>query len=62
MIFKISEVNNVLSLNHKFIQKNFNEMVDIQLDGGPQKPQLTTNINFCLCILVYRDVLIGNLE
>ena len=24
MIFKISEVHNVLSLNHKFILKNFN--------------------------------------
>ena len=38
------------------------DMVDIHLDGGPQKQQLITNINFCLCILVYRDVLIGNLE
>ena len=38
------------------------DMLDIHLDGGPQKPQLITNINFCLCILVYKDVLIGNLE
>ena len=38
------------------------DMVDIHLDGGPQKPQLITNINSWLCILVYRDVLIGNLE
>ena len=37
------------------------DMVDIHLDGGPQKPQLITNINFCLCILVYRDILIGSM-
>ena len=61
MIFKISEVHNVLSLNHKFILKILVDMVDIHLDGGPQKLQLITNINFCLCILVYRDILIGSM-
>ena len=37
-------------------------MVNIHLDGGPQTPQIITNINFCLCILVYRDILIISLE
>ena len=38
------------------------DMEDIHLDGGPQKPQIITNINFRLFLLVYRDVLVGNLK
>ena len=62
MIFKISEFHNVFSLNQKFILKNFNGYGRYTFGWRTSKPQLKTNINFCLCILVYRDVLIGNLE
>ena len=62
MVFKISEIHNVLSQNHKFILKNFNGYGRYTFRWRTSKPQLTNNINFYLCILVYRDVLIGNLE